>query len=252
MKQAVFAHRGASGYAPENTLEAFALAVQMGAHGVELDAHLTRDGEIVVAHDEAVDRVSDGTGRIADMTLAELKRLNFNKTHPEYVSRSEIPTLREVFRLLGPAGLAVNVELKNSYIDYPGLERKVIELAGEEDILDRVLFSSFNHYSMQRIKAMDRRFYCGLLYEATLIRPWDYAAALGMDALHPHFSEALVPTPGEECREAHRCGLEVNTWTVNTEEDLRAVICAGADRVISNYPDRALRILREERPDLFS
>ena len=96
--QKVFAHRGASGYAPENTLEAFELAVRMGADGVELDVHMTRDGELVVAHDEALSRVSNGLGFIRDKTVAELKRLRFNKTHPEYPNAT-IPTLREVYEL---------------------------------------------------------------------------------------------------------------------------------------------------------
>lgn len=105
----IFAHRGASAYAPENTLEAFQLAVDQGAHGVELDVHLCRSGEIVVAHDETVDRVSDGTGRILDMTLQELKALHFNKTHPEFPD-ARIPTLEEVFQLLAPTGLEINIE----------------------------------------------------------------------------------------------------------------------------------------------
>lgn len=241
--QYIFAHRGASGYAPENTLEAFELAVKMGAAGVELDAHLTRDGEIVVAHDETIDRCSDGSGLIMDYTLAELKKFRFNKTHPEY-EKATIPTLEEVFDLLGPAGLSINVELKNSYIDYPGLEQKVIDLAARKGMLDRIVFSSFNHYSMLRVKAIDPKLYCGLLYEATLIKPWEYAKSLGMDALHPHFSEVLVP--GGECAEAHKAGIEINTWTVNEEADIREVVRAGADRIISNFPDRALRILAEE------
>lgn len=245
MKQYIMAHRGASGYAPENTLEAFELAVRMGAYGVELDVHLTRDGELVVAHDETVDRVSDGSGRIADMTLAELKKLHFNRTFPQYTD-ARIPTLKEVFELLGPAGLHINIELKNSYIDYPQLERRVIELAAEQGMLEHILFSSFNHYSMLRVKEIDRSLYCGLLYEATLIKPWEYAARLGMDALHPHFSELLVP--GGECEQAHASKLQVNPWTVNSEEDIRAVVHAGADHIITNYPDRALRILQEENP----
>lgn len=242
MAQHIMAHRGASGYAPENTLEAFELAVKMGAYGVELDVHLTRDGELVVAHDETVDRVSDGSGRIRDMTIAELKKLRFNRTFPEYTN-ARIPTLKEVFDLLGPAGLYINIELKNSYIDYPGLEKKTIELAAREGMLDRIIFSSFNHYSMLRVKDIDSSLYCGLLYEATLIEPWSYAKRLGMDALHPHFSEVLVP--GGECERAHELGLEVNPWTVNSESDIRAVIAAGADHIISNYPDRALKILKE-------
>ena len=124
----ICAHRGASAYAPENTLEAFELAVQQGAHGVELDVHLTRDKEILVAHDERIDRVSDGIGAICDMTLAEIKRHVFNREHPEYEG-ARAPTLREVYELLKPTGLYVNVELKNSVKAYPGLEEKCLELA---------------------------------------------------------------------------------------------------------------------------
>ena len=240
MEQFIFAHRGASGYAPENTLEAFDLAVKQGAHGVELDVHLTRDGQLVVAHDETIDRCSTGDGLICQMTLKELKALKFNKTFPEYRTAT-IPTLEEVLQLLKPSGLYINVELKNSYIDYPGLEKKTIELAAKEDMLDHILFSSFNHFSLKRIKQMDESLYCGLLYEATLVTPWAYAVMLGMDAIHPHFSEVLFTK--DECRLAHKADVQVNPWTVNSEEELRATIRAGADRIITNYPDRALKCL---------
>ncbi len=242
MDQHILGHRGASGYAPENTLEAFELAAVMGAYGVELDAHLTRDDVIVVTHDETIDRCSEGHGRVMDYTLAELKSLRFNKTHPEYRD-ARIPTLKEVFQLLKPLGLMINIELKNSEIDYPDLERKVIELAAKEFDMDRVIFSSFNHYSMLKVKKLDPAIKCGLLYDGTLVRPWDYARTLGMDALHPMYTELLIP--GGECAEAHKLSLQVNPWTVNREEDLRAVIKAGADHIITNYPDRALEILNE-------
>ena len=144
MNTQIYAHRGASGYAPENTLEAFELAAKMGAQGVELDVHITKDGYLVVAHDETIDRVSDGTGFIRDMTLEELKRFTFNKTHPEYKD-ARIPTLKEVFDLLRPTGLFINIEMKNSVYDYPNLEQKTIDLAREENMIQRVIFSSFNH-----------------------------------------------------------------------------------------------------------
>ena len=242
-KQLVFAHRGASGTAPENTLEAFQLAASQGADGVELDVHLCRSGELVVAHDETVDRVSDGTGPIRDLSLKELKALRFNKTHPEYAD-ARLPTLEEVFDLLLPTGLEINIELKNSWIDYPDLEKRVIDLAAKSFRLDRVWFSSFNHLSMVRVKEIDPSLRCGLLYEATMVRPWAYAVALGMDALHPHFSAVL--TPGGICPPAHRAGIRVHPWTVNTEEDLRRVLAEGVDIVITNYPDRALSILSRQ------
>ncbi len=241
MNTLVFGHRGASGAAPENTLEAFELAACMGADGVELDVHICRSGELVVAHDESVDRVADGTGMISALSLAELKSLRFNRTHPEY-KNARIPLLSEVFQLLRPTGLHINIELKNSIVDYPDLERKVLEAVARDFDLCRVLFSSFNHHSMLRMKQLDPSVPCGLLYEAILIRPWEYAKRLGMDAVHPHYSEVLLP--GGECAAAHAAGIRVNTWTVNAPEAMESVIREGADILITNYPDQALKITK--------
>ena len=238
MSTLIFAHRGASGAAPENTLEAFDLAARMGAHGVELDVHLCRTGELVVAHDETVNRVSDGTGRICDLSLSELKSLVFNRTHPE-VKNARIPLLSEVFQLLLPTGLSINIELKNSIIDYPDLERKVLEAADREFDLSRVIFSSFNHHSMLRMKKLNPAVPCGLLYEAVMFRSWEYAKQLGMDAVHPHFSEIL--NVSGECAAARAAGIHVNTWTVNHPEDIDAVLREKADILITNYPDQALK-----------
>ncbi len=232
----IFGHRGASGYAPENTIAAFRLAAETGADGVELDVQMTRDGKLVVAHDETVDRVSNGTGRIADLTLKELKKLNFNRTHPE-CEAAEIPMLEEVFELLRSTELSINIELKNSLIDYPGLEKRVIDLTMKQFDPDRIIFSSFNHASMLRVKAIDPRLVCGLLYEASLIEPWEYAMRLGMDALHPQYAEVI--TPGGNCRKAHEAGIRVHTWTVNDPEVMAEVLREKADILITNYPDLA-------------
>ena len=107
----------------KNTLEAFLLAAEQGADGVELDVQLTKDGEMVVVHDEEIDRVSDGSGFVKDYTLAELKNLNFNKTHPEY-QNVKIPTLREVYEALKPTGMTINVELKTGIFWYKDLGKK--------------------------------------------------------------------------------------------------------------------------------
>ena len=237
MSTRIFAHRGASGHAPENTLEAFDLAARMGADGVELDVHICRTGELVVTHDEAVDRVSDGTGMIRDLSLSELKALHFNRMHPEFMN-ARLPLLSEVFSLLRPTGLDINIELKNSIVDYPGLERKVLELAAREFSLGRILFSSFNHHSMLRMKQLEPSVPCGLLYEAVLVRPWEYAKKLGMDAVHPHYSEVVLTAGG--CAAAHEAGIQVNTWTVNSPDAMDAVLREGADILITNYPDQAL------------
>ncbi len=243
--QKIFAHRGASGYAPENTLEAFELAAKIGADGVELDIHMTKDGELVVAHDEELHRVSNGRGFIRDMTLAELKKLRFNRTHPEYANAT-IPTLREAYELLKPTGLEVNTELKTSRIRYERIEAKCVQLAAETGMTERVLYSSFNSASLLLIKHMEPsarvgllRTPIGMLNNRKVIDPWNLANLVGIDAIHPHFSELLLY---READKAHAKGMQVNVWTVNDEADILKCLNAGADMLIGDYPDRMLRI----------
>ena len=123
----VWGHRGASGYAPENTMAAFEKAVEMGADGIELDVQLTKDGELVVIHDETIDRVSDGSGWVKDFTYAKLIKHNFNRTHPEY-EHAQIPTLEEVYALIKPTDLTINVEIKTGVVFYPEIEERVLDL----------------------------------------------------------------------------------------------------------------------------
>ncbi len=126
-KTKVWAHRGASGYVPENTIEAFRKAAEMGADGVELDIQLSNDGELVVIHDESVDRVSDGSGWVRDYTLAELKILDVGKPIPGY-GVARIPTLAEVLEELKPTDMTINIECKTGIYFYPGLEEKMEKL----------------------------------------------------------------------------------------------------------------------------
>ena len=237
MKTKIHAHRGASAYLPENTLEAFSKAIEMGADCIELDVHLTKDGEIVVAHDERLERVSDGKGYINDHTLAELKTLNFSKP----VSGSpvcRIPTMAEVFSLVKPSALTLNIELKTTERLYPGLPQKITALAGEYSMSDRVLYSSFNHYSLREIKKIDPKAKIGLLYQLGLVDPWVYAKYAGADAIHPHFYIiASLPETVERC---HENGVMVNVWTVDDPETVKLMIKCGVDGIISNRPDVAV------------
>ena len=234
----VWAHRGASGYAPENTLEAFKLAVEMGADGVELDVQLTKDNQIVVIHDEWIDRTSNGKGWVKDMTLEELRKYNYNKTHPEY-EYADIPTLREVYELLKPTGLTVNVELKTGVVFYDDLERKVIELTKEMGMEDRVLYSSFNHYTCVKIHELMPEAYVGFLYSDGAIDIAQYAKKHGANALHPALYNLQFPN---YMKDAAQNGLDVNVWTVNEPEHLVMASQMKVNALITNYPDRALEI----------
>ena len=234
MKTQVWAHRGASAYAPENTLEAFKLAAGQGADGVELDVQLSRDNELVVAHDETIDRVSNGSGYIKDHTLSELKKLRFNRLFPEYRDAS-IPTLGEVYELLRPTGLVVNVELKTGIVPYEGIEERVLDLASEMGMGDRVIYSSFHHPSLVKLKMLDPSVKTGLLYSDGWIDVASYGRYTArVDALHPALyhmqDQELIPS-------ARSLGLALHVWTVNDEEYMEMLVRQGVEAIITNKPD---------------
>lgn len=237
----VWGHRGASAYAPENTLEAFALAIEQGADGVELDVQLTKDGQVVVIHDETIDRTSDGAGLVKDHTLAELRQLDFGILHPEVSPRTGskvcIPTLEEVFRLIKPYDLTVNIELKTGIILYEGLEEKVLRLTAEAEMEERVIYSSFYHPSLMKLKALNPSCKTGLLYSDGWIDVAGYAKNLGIDALHPALYHMQDP---ELVSRANALGLNVHVWTVNQKTDMDRLAARGVDVIITNYPDRAV------------
>lgn len=243
-KTKVWAHRGASGYAPENTLDAFRKAVEMGADGIELDVQMTKDGELVVIHDETIDRVSNGKGWVKDYTYEELKKFNFNKTHLEY-TKEEIPTLEQVYLLIKPTNLTINVEIKTGIVFYPGIEERVLELTERLGMKERVIYSSFNHYTIRKIKELDPQAKTGMLYEDGIIDAVDYACdVVKADALHPAGYNVFYPGLLERCRERKRL---LHVWTINEEKHMRMLCEAGVDALITNYPDIAKKIRDEYR-----
>jgi glycerophosphoryl diester phosphodiesterase len=242
MKTMIQAHRGAQAFKPENTIEAFSMAIEQGADGIELDVHLTKDGRIVVAHDGRLERVSDGTGYINDYTLKELKSLNFGKLMPDGPVCS-IPELREVFELVKPTELTVNVELKTTERLYPELPGKLIALASEYAMADRALYSSFNHYSLAEIKKISPSAKIGLLYELAMVDPWVYANYVKADAIHPHYY--VIAGLPETVRRCHENGVKVNVWTVDDPEAVKQMLKCEVDGIITNRPDIAVALRNE-------
>lgn len=231
----VWAHRGASAYAPENTLEAFQLAVDEKVDGIELDVQLTKDGKVVVLHDETLQRVSDGYGYVKDFSLEELKNLRFNKLHPEYADAT-IPTLKEVLQILKDTDIMLNIELKTGMFFYEGIEEQVIELVKRYGMEDRVWYSSFNHYSLQKVKSLNPIAKIGVLYSDGIYKPADYAEKVGAQALHPAIYNLQYPDVIKECRQK---GVKLHVWTANSYKDIAYCIELGVDALITNYPDRA-------------
>ena len=243
MKTLVWGHRGAASCAPENTLESFALAESQGADGIELDIQLSRDGQIVVCHDETLDRVSSGSGNVKDHTLAELKALEFNKTHPEY-AHARIPTLQEVYELVRPTRMLINVELKTGVYHYDGIVDKVLELTAAEGMEDRVIYSSFNHYSLVELKKKNPAVRTGLLYSDQAIDVHTYARkVVGADALHPalyHMQDLAY------VKKAHALGLATRVWTVDEELYIKMLLQMGVEGIITNRPALARFLVDQE------
>ena len=239
----IWAHRGANEFAPENTLEAFDMAVRLGADGVELDVHLTRDKEIVVIHDEKLDRTSNGKGFVKDFSLNELRQFDFARgTGFEGKAHYAIPTLREVFELLKPTGLTINIELKTNVFHYIGIEKQILRMAEEYGMRDRIWYSSFNRLTIEKIHLLDPEAKVGFLYAETFSGMPVFAKNLGLTALHPSVLNLRTPRFMESCREN---GIAVNIWTIDTPEQMKACFKAGVNAVITNYPDRARKILGE-------
>lgn len=229
----VWAHRGASGYAPENTLPAFELALEQQADGIELDVQLTRDDAVVCVHDETLERTTSGTGWVADHSLDQLRAFDASAGWGRFAG-ARIPTLGEVFALVGGAAVTVNVELKNDRLAYRGLEERVLEVVAEHGMGDRVVLSSFNHYSLKRLQPLTD-LPLGALYSDSLYRPWRYVTRLGVQAIHPAFRSVTHKLVAR----SHAAGLRVHTWTVNDPADLRRLYDLGVDAVITNYPNLA-------------
>lgn len=235
-----FAHRGFSGKYPENTILAFEKAIEFGVDGIEMDVHLTKDGELVIIHDELVDRTTNGHGFVKDFTYEELSKLDASYIFPE-MGFQKIPTLREYMELVKDAGIITNIELKTGVFEYPGIEKKVYDMIVEYGLKDQMIISSFNHFSVMRMKAIDPEIKCGLLEESWLLNAADYVEAAGMECFHPYYKFLTA----ENVAELKEKGLEINTWTVNEKEEIREMIERDVDSVIGNYPDRVREVQKE-------
>lgn len=235
------AHRGFSGLYPENTMLAFEKALETGCEGIEFDVHLTADGQLVIIHDETLDRTTDGTGFVGQHTLAQLKALDASKGPHAAHGPQKIPTLREYFELIRGRDILTNIELKTGIFWYEGIEEKTLELIDEFGRRDSVLISSFNHYSILKIKELAPEIKVAFLEESRLIDPAGYLESHGVGYYHPMFPCMIQ----QEVLAALKAGgITVNVWTVD-EADHMAMVMNMVDGVITNYPDRFLRLRQD-------
>ena len=245
----IFGHRGASAYAPENSLSAFALAVQQGVEAIELDVHLTADGYIVVLHDDTVDATTNGHGSVANMTLAQIRQFsvrvrNKAKGNTATLTTPEpIPLLSEVFDHFAQRLITINVELKGGK---SALAEAVARLIQERGLVEQVLLSSFDRYALAYLQQQYPTLRRALLYPNSSLEGmmvgmrnslgWITGAhALGCEAVHP-FWRLVNPTVMER---AHAMELDVNVWTVDDEATIQRLTALDVDGIITNDPARA-------------
>jgi len=236
----VLGHRGASKYAPENTISAFDLALSQGADGFELDTMLSRDGVPVVIHDRTVDRTTDGSGRVNLMNLKELQQFNAGSWFAEEYKDEKISSLETIFIKYKDRAL-INVELKNYRDPFDDLPSIVINLANKFNILDQLIISSFLISNLYRIKRLDSRAHVALLTYGTFfgnLLNSQLLTFLSPVYIHPHSSKCSRTFIENQ----HKRNRKVNTWTVNQPADIQKLLDYGVDGIITDDPGLAVEL----------
>lgn len=222
-----YAHRGFSGEYPENTMEAFRKSYDSGCEAIELDVHLSKDGHIMVIHDETVDRTTQSTGYVRDFTMAELEGMDAG-------GGEGIPSFDRYCAWVQDLPLITNIEIKTDRHYYPGIEEETIAKIKEYKLEDKVLISSFNHATLWKVKTLMPSLPCAILVNSKGIgNAGIYARTMGMEYFHPDGS-TLTKEVVEQC---HDQGVKVNAWTINDMGLLKKLVTWGVDGIITNHPD---------------
>jgi glycerophosphoryl diester phosphodiesterase len=219
-------HRGAKAHVTENTLASFEKALQMGCNAVELDVHVCATGELVVIHDFTVDRVTNGSGEVHKLSLAELKALTVEGGHA-------IPTLDEVFDVVGKKCL-VNIEMKGRHTAQPVSNFIEHYVSKKGYVYADFVVSSFQREELQNMSRINPNVPLGILTQASVAQAWEWADEFNAVALHPHYT-LLTESNVTKAREA---GYKIYTWTVNEPADIARCKALGVDGIISDYPER--------------
>jgi glycerophosphoryl diester phosphodiesterase len=232
-KVLVLGHRGAMGYAPENTMASFELGRDLGSDMLELDVHLSKDKELVIMHDGDVSRTTDGNGRVRDMTLNEIKQLDAGVTFDERFKGQRVPTLEEVLSW-AKGRIPLVIEIKGDPHPAPEIGEKLVAAVEQYGMQDSVVVISFHHPVVKHVKALAPELATGILYTGRLADPVGAARAANADSVRPQWSYWTR----EDVEAVHAADLVAHAWNADAEERMEYLVGLGVDSIGSNYPDR--------------
>jgi len=241
----IFGHRGARGSYPENTLLGFQKAIEEGVDGLEIDVHMTVDGEIVVIHDEQLERTTNGEGYVKDLTLEQIKQYNagsrfsYFRNYEESWDLENVPSLLEVLELLEPYDIELNIELKTDRVNYKGIEEKVLALVHQYGGDRKVIYSSFHLPTLLRLKALDETADIALL-NREISHPDDYIQTLKLEGIHPDVNTVL-----SNVHQLRGMFGDLRVWTLNESNEIKQLLDLNVNAIITDYPAKAVFIKSE-------
>jgi glycerophosphoryl diester phosphodiesterase len=233
----VIGHRGAAGYAPENTMASFERGLAMGVDAIELDVHPTSDGELVVIHDPTLDRTTDGHGLVTAHSLAQIQELDAGSWFDPAFAGQRVPIFREVMQW-AKGRTRVIIEIKQGPIFYPNIEELLIAALDETGMRDQVLVISFDHISVHKLKQLAPDILTGVLYAGRCVNPVSLARDAQADALMPYWPLLTK----DEVAAAHAAGLFIGPWG-GPEQNYEFILATGVDAVLADFPDRPRQVL---------
>lgn len=228
----VIGHRGAAGYAPENTMAAFERGISLRADAIELDINLAKDGELMVIHDPTLNRTTNGKGLVCQHTAAEIQALDAGSWFDSSFRECHVPTLREVLSWAKDRTKVV-IEIKNGPIFYPDIEKILVALLDELHMRNQVLAISFDHLVLRDLKKLAPDVATGVIYASRVPDPAGMAQAVDADVLMPYW--ALLTR--EEVAQAHAADMFISPWG-GAEQDYKHLLALGVDAVGADFPDR--------------
>lgn len=237
----VIGHRGAAGYAPENTMVSFERGIALRADAIELDIHPTSDGQLVVIHDPTLERTTNGHGFVSTHSLAEIQALDAGSWFDPSFQNVRVPTFREVLEW-ARGRTKVVVEIKQGPIFYPAIEEMMIAVLDQAQMRGEVLVISFDHHSVRKVKQLAPEIATCVLYAGRVIDPVGLALAAQADALMPYWPLLTK----EEVAAAHAAGLLIGPWG-GAEQNYEYILATGVDAVLADFPDRPRTVIEQQQ-----